>query len=166
MQRLSKPFKWIPLILSMVFLSSACRRTPEITVSSPATIHQAIKDSEAPLLLVHAWATWCQPCREEFPEIVNISKNYRAKGLEVLLVSADDPDDLAAVQSFLDEHHSPVGSLISTKLDQAFIESLSPTWAGSLPASFFYANGKLLAEWEGKRSYEQYVEQIDQLLKP
>lgn len=83
-----------------------------------------------------------------------------------MLVSADDPDDPAAVESFLDEHQSPVGSLISTQLDQAFIESLSPNWAGSLPASFFYANGKLLAEWEDKRSYEQYAEQIDRLLKP
>jgi thiol-disulfide isomerase/thioredoxin len=166
MKRLSKPLMWILLMLSMVFLSSACRRTPEITVVSPAAIHQAITDSEAPLLLVHAWATWCQPCREEFPEIIGIARKYRSKGLEVLLVSADDPDDLAVVQSFLHEHHSPVGSLISTKLDQAFIESLSPNWAGSLPASFFYADGKLLAEWEGKRSYEQYVEQIERLLKP
>ena len=83
-----------------------------------------------------------------------------------MLVSADDPDDRAAVQSFLEEHHSPVGSLISSTLDQAFIESLSPNWAGSLPASFFYSDGELLAEWEGKRTYEQYVEQIEPLLKP
>jgi thiol-disulfide isomerase/thioredoxin len=166
MRRLKKPIKWIPLLFSLAFLSSACSRSPEVSVASPATIRQSIADNDAPLLLVHAWATWCQPCRVEFPEIIEISRNYRSKGLEVMLISADDSDDLADVQAFLDEHHSPVGSLISTKLDQAFIESLSPNWAGSLPASFFYANGKLLSEWEGKRSYEQYAEQIDRLLNP
>jgi hypothetical protein len=44
---------------------------------------------------------------------------------------------------------------------------LSPNWSGALPASFFYdSTGRLVAEWEGKRSYEDYMTTIEQLLNP
>lgn len=161
--RIILPISWL---LSFIILSTGCKHVPEATVASSETIRQTISTNTAPLLLVHAWATWCHPCREEFPELVRLANDRGPAGLEVLLVSADDPADLQAVQTFLEEHNSPVGSLVSTKLDRAFMESLSPNWAGTLPASFFYADGKLVAEWEGKGSYEQYIEQVDRLLNP
>src|SRR5258707_2977419 len=32
-------------------------------------------------LLINFWATWCDSCREEFPDLVKIDADYRAKGL-------------------------------------------------------------------------------------
>lgn len=158
-------FQNVGLVLLAAILLTGCSPKPQTTLATPTAIKQEIGNSDAPLLLVHAWATWCQPCLVEFPELVKVYNQFHPDGLELLLVSADDPGDLTVVQSFLAKHESPVGSLVTTKLDQNFIESLSPNWGGALPASFLYANGKLLAEWEGKRSYEHYATQIGQLLK-
>lgn len=133
--------------------------------TSPAEIAQHIKTSPAPLTLVHVWATWCQPCRDEFPELVKIHRKYAPEGLALVLVSADDPDAPGKVADFLAAQHSPVGSYISTGLNQPFIEMLSTNWSGTLPASFLYRNGKLLTEWEGQRTYEHYAEAIELLLK-
>ena len=97
-------------------------------------------------------------------------KAYRLtheRGLTLQLVSADDPDDLEAVNAFLRKHHSPVDSLVSTELSGEFIELFSTNWSGVLPASFFIdANGTLVAEWAGMRSYDEYIQTVEQLLKP
>lgn len=147
-------------------LLGGCSRAPIAVQATPNEIKEQVEATDAPLLLVHAWATWCHPCREEFPELMRVVEHYRRDGLEVLLVSADDPAELKTVEAFLVEHGSPVDSLISTKLDQNFIETLSPNWSGALPATFIFdAAGKLVAEWEGKRNFEHYQTTIEPLLK-
>ena len=41
-------------------------------------------------LLINFWATWCGPCRVEFPELGRIDADYRAKGLDFVIVSVDN----------------------------------------------------------------------------
>ena len=41
------------------------------------------------VVLVNFWATWCVPCREEFPDLVRLEKAYRGQGLSVVGVSTD-----------------------------------------------------------------------------
>lgn len=150
-------------------LLTACRpaQPPVATLTSPAEIQHQIVNTGARLTLVHVWATWCDPCREEFPEIVATYNTFKDRDVELLLISADNPEDLDAVNAFLAEQQAPVGSMVSTALDETFMTLLSTNWSGALPASFFYdANGQLVAEWSGKRSFEEYAGTIEQLLKP
>ncbi len=153
------------MVFTAVALLSACTPRPIATAATPEDIRQQIMQSDAPLTLVHAWATWCTPCRDEFPELLKVYHDFHPTGLHLILVSADDPDQLEKVENFLFEQQSPVGSLISTELNEDFINTLSPNWSGVLPSSFFFdANGALLFEWEGPRSYEQYSATIKTLL--
>src|ERR1044071_7970099 len=55
-------------------------------------------------LLVNFWATFCDPCREEFPDLVKIDKENRPQSLEFVTVSLDDVTDIKTeVPKFLDE---------------------------------------------------------------
>src|SRR5678815_864774 len=45
-------------------------------------------------LLVNFWATFCDPCRDEFPDLVKIDKEYRPNSLDFVTVSLDDIDQL------------------------------------------------------------------------
>jgi thiol-disulfide isomerase/thioredoxin len=54
----------------------------------------------APLTLVNVWATWCGPCKDEFPELEAIHRAYAPRGLRVLGVSIDHADD-ATVRDFV-----------------------------------------------------------------
>ena len=54
-------------------------------------------------LLVNFWATFCDPCRDEFPDLVKIDKDYRPKSLDFVTVSLDDFTDInTSVPQFLD----------------------------------------------------------------
>lgn len=150
------------LISASVLLLACKPPVPLATPTAPQEIKQKIVTSTAPLTLVHIWATWCDPCREEFPQLVKVIREFQS--LEVILISADAPGEIDAVETFLAEHHSPVDSLITTELNQKFIETLSPDWGGALPSTFFYREGKLVSEWEGKRTFEDYAETIETLL--
>ncbi len=159
----------IAIVLVATGLLSACRPGPKVMglAASPERIKDAIDQPNAPLTLVHVWATWCDPCREEFPDVLKVYRDTRGEGLALLLVSADDPQDMETVDRFLHEQDSPVGSLVSTELSQSFVELFSTNWSGALPASFFFdPQGTLLAEWQGKHSYAEYHETIERLLKP
>ncbi|MEM7082266.1 MAG: TlpA disulfide reductase family protein [Pseudomonadota bacterium] len=54
--------------------------------------------------LVNFWATWCGPCREEMPVLVKAHQDYAERGLAVIGLSMDYPDDTALVQQFADEY--------------------------------------------------------------
>ncbi|MDZ8119435.1 TlpA family protein disulfide reductase [Pontiella agarivorans] len=161
MKRARLPLSVFGTAILALTLASCKAATPEVTRTSPAEIASEIRASKS-LTMVHIWATWCAPCRDEFPELIQVMKAYPE--LDVLLVSGDDPNDLQAVTRFLIENDSPVGSRVSTQLNQDFIETFSPDWSGSLPATFFYFNGKLVQEWEGKRSFEIYQTTIETLI--
>jgi peroxiredoxin len=58
------------------------------------------------LLLINFWATWCAPCASEFPDLEATYRRYNARGLELVTVSVNDPEERGAVLDFLKAHHS------------------------------------------------------------
>lgn len=45
------------------------------------------------IFLIDFWASWCKPCREEFPDLINVYDSYKDKGFEILGVSVDTSRD-------------------------------------------------------------------------
>jgi thiol-disulfide isomerase/thioredoxin len=50
------------------------------------------------------FATWCQPCRESIPHLIEMNRKYGKQGLQVLGMSADE-DGERIVKTFAEEHH-------------------------------------------------------------
>ena len=71
-----------------------------------------LSDYAGKVLVVNLWATWCGPCRMEIPELVKLHTEYRAKGLEVVGLSTENPEASAeGVRHFAQEFkmNYPVG---------------------------------------------------------
>ncbi len=99
------------------------------------------RDGERPLL-VNYWATWCDPCRDEFPDLVKIDKDYRAKGLDFIAITLDDLADInTAVPKFLRVMKATMPVyLLNVRDPEPAINSVDGSWSGALPATFLYNN--------------------------
>jgi thiol-disulfide isomerase/thioredoxin len=61
------------------------------------------------VVIVNIWATWCGPCRQEMPELVKISNEYKARGLVVLGLATtyNEHNDQAHVKEFVRTQNVP-----------------------------------------------------------
>ncbi len=102
-------------------------------------------------LLVNFWATWCEPCRDEFPMLNELAKQYAPKGLHVVGISLDDDGEMVLVRRFLARYH-PVFPNYRKKAgkSEAFVQAVHAGWTGAIPASFFYApDGRQIGHFVG-----------------
>lgn len=165
------------LILAIVCLSPGftAAQTNGVGAVSPAEIRQIDLDGLKKILqrdpkdtrplLINFWATWCDPCRDEFPDLVKIDEDYRAKNnLNFVAVSLDDVTDIStAVPQFLKEMKAsmPVVLLNVNDPDPA-IKAVDPTWTGQLPATFLYdKDGKVVFRHFGRIKPEELRAVID-----
>ena len=91
-------------------------------------------------LLVNFWATWCEPCRDEFPDLVKIDAEYRSQGLETITVSLDDVTEIKGeVPKFLQQMGATMPSYLLNVVDpEPSIRAVDPNWGGALPATVLY----------------------------
>ena len=75
---------------------------PEIDLPTIDGERVRLSDLRGRPVLVNFWATWCIPCREEFPLMVEAYERHRADGLEILGVLHDDGAE--AARSFAADH--------------------------------------------------------------
>ena len=106
-------------------------------------------------LLINFWATWCTPCREEFPDLVKIKEEFGGRDdFEFITISLDDISELTkAVPAFLSE--TGAGSipayLINPKDPEAVIALIDKGWFGDLPATFLFGrDGTLIFRHTGR----------------
>jgi thiol-disulfide isomerase/thioredoxin len=92
-------------------------------------------------LLVNFWATWCEPCRHEYPMLNELAKKYASEGLQVVGVSLDDEGEMILLRRFL-ARYKPIFPNFRKQRgkDEEFINAVNNKWTGSIPASFFYAS--------------------------
>ena len=61
-----------------------------------------LADYRGQVVVLNFWATWCPPCVEEMPSLVELQQRLKDKGVIVLAVSLDA--DEAAYHKFLKDH--------------------------------------------------------------
>jgi thiol-disulfide isomerase/thioredoxin len=114
-------------------------------------------------LFVTFWATWCQPCRTEFPTIVSLAKEYAPKGLVVVGVSLDEEADMKLVRQFLVDNRPDFPNYRQKPgIDSdAFYRGVNPEWSGTLPQNDFYARDGHLARYlVGEKQKDAFVQAI------
>jgi thiol-disulfide isomerase/thioredoxin len=168
------------LLLSLTLLIGACGAASTSDSSNPAqsasqsngTIvltdlaPEQIEDvvaaynAEGKAVLLNVWATWCGPCVEEFPDIVELKHKYNDQ-LAVLFISADFPEDRERAIEFLREQKVDWETYLKVGKDEPFINALSADWGGALPFTKIYnKNGEIVTFWENKASYETFEKAI------
>ena len=118
-------------------------------------------------LLINFWATWCDPCREEFPELVKINDDYKGK-IDFITISLDDLAEIKReVPQFLSNMKAQMPAyLLKTDDEEAAIATVSKDWQGGLPFTVLLnEKGEIVYVRQGKIKSETVRAEIDKELK-
>ena len=103
-------------------------------------------------LMVNFWATWCAPCKTEFPKLLQTYLWYRSRDFDFVAVSVDDPAQQAAVKKFLNEKHSAIRNL-QVDTDDVFkvMAAFDRSWESGVPFTMVIApDGSVIYQHEGE----------------
>jgi thiol-disulfide isomerase/thioredoxin len=158
----------VVLVMAAVMLGFAQTSVPP---KDPAMIdaqgyQQLLAKYKGQPLVVTFWATWCEPCRDEYPMLNELAKYYAPKGLRVVGISLDQDGDLILMRRFLARYKPVFPNYRKVKGgEQAFANGVMQGWNGSIPASFFYAkDGTQIGHLVGSGDHETYDAAIRTLL--
>ncbi len=146
---------------------NAAASVPNVTQIDIEGLKALIKPKGKPLL-INFWATWCDPCREEFPDLVKIDNAYKGK-IDLVTVSLDDLADIKTlVPKFLTEVKAEMPAyLLKTADESAAITMVAKDWSGNLPLTILFApSGETAYIRMGKVKYETVTAEIDKILMP
>ncbi len=138
----------------------------KITPVNGDDLLKIVQDSDAEVVMVNIWATWCQPCVEEFPDMMRVYKEFKNQGLELVLISTDFKKHEQGAKDFLITQGVDFPTYLKDGDDMEFINTLQPDWSGAIPATLiFNRDGVMKDFWVGKASYEKFKHSVEQTLK-
>jgi thiol-disulfide isomerase/thioredoxin len=155
------------LVATLLAAEAAPSGAPvKVEIADLPAILAAVKTPGAQAVLVNVWATWCEPCRQEMPDLVRFYRDNRAQGLRLVLISADDDAQRAEVSRVLTALSFDGPAFIKRGNDMAFIDALDPSWKGALPATFLFdGRGVKKTSWLGSVTYAELRARVSGLLK-
>ena len=135
-----------------------------------AQLKALAKSANKQPVLINFWATWCGPCRVEFPELVAIDRDYRQKGLNSRLVSVDDWEIIdTRVPEFLQQYDATMPSYLIDLPNRIQIaravRQIAPGFVDCYPLTLLFdGNGKLVYQKVGVIDAKILRREIDKVI--
>jgi thiol-disulfide isomerase/thioredoxin len=168
-----KIFNLLILLTGLVFWTEPVYPSFELPVSKSIEIEiitvddleNLIKNRTGKPLLINIWATWCAPCREEFPDLVKIAHEYGDK-IDVVGISVDFPEEIdSKIIPFLKKQNVLFTNYVIKVIEpEDFINLLNKEWSGAIPATFIYnEKGNQIKYLIGRQRYKEFEAVIKNL---
>jgi thiol-disulfide isomerase/thioredoxin len=128
------------VLAAACLLAAGCYRPPPITLQ-PVNFDEFQRRLAAlrgHVVVVDIWATWCLPCLERFPRMVEMHRRYRDRGVRFVSLSVDNREDQAAVEEarrFLQRQNASFDNYL---LDENILQAFEKLDILGIPAVFLY----------------------------
>ena len=106
------------VLLFLIAWSSSVQATPQIDAAAPALVLSEpggrsfdLSKLRGRVVLVNYWATWCAPCKKEMPILDSFYRRYHERGLEIIGISADRPQDFAKMRKMSNSLAYPTATI-------------------------------------------------------
>lgn len=111
-------------------------------------LEKLIASHKGKVVVVDFWATFCLPCREEFPNLVKMHKELADKGVVCISVSIDEPEKKNAALRFLRLQEATFPNLLLNETPETIEEKLG---FSSIPTVFVYGkDGKAVKKFNAR----------------
>jgi thiol-disulfide isomerase/thioredoxin len=147
---------FLPVILLLASLSTV----------DESGFQKLVAAHQGKVVLFDFWATWCEPCRAELPQLIRLQAKLKARGFELVTISADEPEQAADAEKLLKDSGAPLPAFRKQALnDDHFINAIDPKWSGALPALFLYnRSGRKVTSFIGETDIGLVEAAIQKLL--
>jgi peroxiredoxin len=145
--------KWIDKVASTTAEREGFKKEPVTLEKIDAEGIRALRlNTTDKTVLVNVWATWCAPCVEEFPDLLDTWRMYRRRPFQLVTVSLNYPDEEKAVRAFLEKQLASARNYVSGTMDPyELMKALDPEWDGGVPYSMVIApGGRVLYKGNGR----------------
>ncbi len=138
----------------------------QVELVSAKDLRQLRKASPGKVQLVNFWATWCGPCVDEFPELVELSHRFGSAGLQLVTVSANTPEEKDQVVAFLRRFNPPSRNLLFSSTDHyTMLKSFDSGWVDTIPyTALVDRKGKIVFRKEGRIDKAELEAEISRVL--
>jgi len=117
---------------------------------------------KAPIIILNFWASWCQPCLEEFPTIVEMKRKFPNEKVMVFAINADEEEQVKNIKKIVKKYklNFPIIPDSNGVILEKFLVS-------SLPVSIIYKNGKVFEISKGKKDFNsgKLIEAFQKIIK-
>jgi thiol-disulfide isomerase/thioredoxin len=149
------------LAVAMPPLHGAKEPAPaELTLRDARGRKVRLHDYRGKLVVLNFWATWCKPCNEEMPLLVEADKAYGSRGVLFLGASLDDDKSKRLVPVFLNKYQISFPIWYDATLGD--MEKLQ--MGSAVPATAFLdQDGRILMRIQGQMRQEELKERLEWL---
>ncbi|MFO7774675.1 MAG: TlpA disulfide reductase family protein [Candidatus Hydrogenedentota bacterium] len=138
-----------------------------ITLVDMDALTEVVEEGQGTVTVVNFWATWCPPCLNEMPHLVEFYETHGGDGVTFISVTADAPRTIdSAVAPYMTREDIPFHVYVMDGIQPPDVaEGLDIDFRGALPVTvIFDQEGDVAAHWEEEITLADLEEAVDPLL--
>lgn len=119
---------------------------------------------KAPVVIYNFWASWCIPCLEEMPSMMELKKKYSADQLEIVAINTDEDDQRMNIEKTMSKINMKDEFLIVPDKASEIVNQFKIT---AIPVTIIFHRGKVVHFSNGPMDFNsgEITQKMDEWVK-